>query len=51
MDIAFKILDEQQKTKDKNLKKEKKRRKMALLDMEVSSISEDEDIDSFVVLS
>ena len=51
MDIAFRILDEQQKVKDRNLKREKKRRKMHDLDMSMSSISEDDDIDSFAVIS
>ena len=51
MDIAFRILHEQQTANDKNQKKEKKRRKMQDLNLSTESTTEDDEIDNFAVLS
>ena len=51
MDIAFRILHEQQTANEKNQKKEKKRRKMQDLNLSTESTTEDDEIDNFAVLS
>ena len=51
MDIAFRILHEQQTAKDKTIKREKKRKKMHDRFISSDSTTEDDEIDSFAVLS
>ena len=45
MDIAFRILHEQQTSNDNKQKKEKKRRKMQDLNLSTESTTEDDDIE------